>query len=160
MTRKHGLSSLFTAELKAWYSIIDRCLNPDSIHYKNYGARGITVCQEWVDDPEAFVRYMGPRPSDLHSVDRIENDKGYEPGNVKWSTRIEQNLNRRGTIEGVNTHGTSGLWYSRSPCHPITGRRKWLGKAHKTREAAVDAREAWLSVNWPDYPNGKPVTEW
>lgn len=81
-----------------------RCDNPKNISYANYGGRGITVCPEWRDNFEAFLRDMGPRPAG-HSLDRIDNDKPYEPGNVRWATRGTQanntRANRRITHSGV-----------------------------------------------------------
>jgi hypothetical protein len=71
-----------------------RCLNPQSARYADYGGRGITVCPTW-DDFETFLRDMGPKPSPRHSIDRIDNDRGYSPENCKWSTTTEQNRNTR-----------------------------------------------------------------
>lgn len=83
---------------KTWSSIKRRCLVPTDRAFKNYGARGITICDEWRDDPVAFINYIietiGHRPAGM-SLDRIDNDRGYEPGNLKWSTNSEQQLNSR-----------------------------------------------------------------
>lgn len=81
-----------------WATMIQRCHNPNLKQYARYGARGITVCQEWRDSFEAFLTHIGPRPSPEYSIDRIDNDKGYFPGNVRWATRQEQVANRR-TLE-------------------------------------------------------------
>lgn len=158
MTRSHGLSH--KPEFVAWYNMVKRCTDPDHPHYHYYGGREITIYEPWLTDPHSFIEHMGPRPSALHSLDRINNDENYEPGNVKWSTKAEQISNRRVTKGGVGLYGASGLWFAQTPCYPQTNRYKWLGYKFNTREAAVDARESWLSVNWPDYPNGEPVTEW
>lgn len=91
---KHGLSQ--TPEYKCWQQIKARCLNANHKAYPDYGGRGVTVSPEWVDDFRAFLAYVGPRPSDQHSLDRFPNHNGnYEPGNVRWATAEEQNNNRR-----------------------------------------------------------------
>lgn len=80
---------------KVWTAIKQRCLNPDDSAYHNYGARGIAIADEWRNDYAAFAEYMGERPSDQHTVERIDNNRGYEPGNVCWATRSEQLRNKR-----------------------------------------------------------------
>jgi hypothetical protein len=74
-----------------------RCHNPHHPKFHLYGGRGITVCEEW-RGPGGFPRFLdhiGPRPSPKHSVDRIDNARGYEPGNVRWATQREQMRNTR-----------------------------------------------------------------
>jgi hypothetical protein len=90
---KHGESA--TPEYRVWSSIKSRCLNPSHRAYRNYGGRGITIAKEWADDFLAFLVHVGRRPSNRHSIDRINNQLGYQPGNIRWSTDIEQNRNRR-----------------------------------------------------------------
>lgn len=83
--------------------MIRRC-SCDHPKYRHWHGRGITVCERWKTF-ENFLADMGPRPSPKHSLDRIDPDRGYEPGNVRWATRIEQNRNlrtvRRLTYNGV-----------------------------------------------------------
>jgi hypothetical protein len=83
---------------KVWIEMIRRCHSQNSKYYYNYGARGITVCQEWRDSLEAFYAHIGDRPTINHSIDRIDNNRGYEPGNVRWATRKVQNRNQRKNI--------------------------------------------------------------
>lgn len=80
---------------KVWSAMRERCVSPGSSSYERYGARGICVCQEWQDSFESFVASVGERPSPDHSLERIDNNKGYEPGNVWWATRSQQARNRR-----------------------------------------------------------------
>lgn len=80
---------------KVWRRMITRCTNPNVDTFKNYGGRGISVCKLWRESFEAFYADMGDRPSKDHSIDRINNDGNYEPGNVQWSTRKEQARNKR-----------------------------------------------------------------
>lgn len=72
-----------------------RCLNPNNNQFHNYGARGITVCDRWLDSFENFYNDMGEPPTSSHSLDRIDNDRGYSPDNCRWATPSEQTYNRR-----------------------------------------------------------------
>jgi hypothetical protein len=92
---KHGKHH--TAEYKSWQQMKDRCLNPKSKDRVRYMDRGITVHPAWIESFEAFLADVGPRPEGYKSLDRIDNDKGYEPGNVRWATPAMQARNTRGT---------------------------------------------------------------
>lgn len=78
-----------------WTSIKARCFNPKNTFYHNYGGRGITMCFQWRKSFEAFISYVGEKPSPKHSIDRINNDGNYEPGNVRWVTSKENCSNTR-----------------------------------------------------------------
>lgn len=83
-------------EYHSWCNMKGRCYNPNTQGFKYWGGRGIAVCQEWIDSFQAFLDHIGPQPSPKHvTVDRIKNELGYEPGNVRWATRPEQARNRR-----------------------------------------------------------------
>lgn len=96
-----------TTEYRTWVNMIQRCENPRHISYKDYGAKGITVCAEWRHNYKAFLAHVGRKPSPKHSIDRINSAGNYEPGNVRWATRLEQGRNRRQgllTVNGVTRH--------------------------------------------------------
>ena len=91
--KKHGMRG--SSEYRIWGGIKTRCTNKNAPDYDRYGGRGITMYDEWLGSFDAFFSYLGPRPSKQHSVDRIDNDKGYEPGNVRWATKMEQGRNKK-----------------------------------------------------------------
>lgn len=81
-----------------WQSMKQRCLNPNNKSFKNYGGRGITICDEWKNDFQAFYDYVSVLPhfgEAGYSLDRINNDGNYEPNNVRWATAKEQSNNKR-----------------------------------------------------------------
>lgn len=94
---KHGATSRGAERdplYNVWCTMKERCSNPNSQKYKDYGARGITVCERWKLSYQDFVDDMGPRPSDHHSIDRIDNDGNYEPSNCRWADAKTQRWNR------------------------------------------------------------------
>lgn len=99
-------------EFTVWASMIARCTNPKTKYFNRYGGRGITVCQKWRDSYESFLTDVGRRPSAKHSIDRINNNGNYEPGNVRWATSLEQNNNRRDNViwEFSGKRQTIGQW--------------------------------------------------
>lgn len=102
--RTHGMTA--SSEYRIWRGAVKRCHDPDCPAYRNYGARGIHVAQEWRTNFKAFFDHIGPRPSSDYTLDRIDNDRGYEPGNVRWATYETQGNNRRTnhivTVDGVD----------------------------------------------------------
>ena len=84
-----------TSEYRCWVSIRQRCYNKNTIAYKNYGGRGIVVCDRWKKSFVNFLEDMGRKGSEELSIDRINNDGNYEPVNCRWATRKEQFENNR-----------------------------------------------------------------
>ncbi len=94
-----------THEYRTWQQMLRRCYTATNKSFPEYGGRGITVCDEWRRSFTEFLRYMGRKPSPVHSIDRIDGTKGYFPGNVRWATPKEQARNMRtncfATLDGV-----------------------------------------------------------
>lgn len=99
----HGASS--TPEYRSWVAMVSRCTNPKNRAFKDYGSRGIKVCERWMNGPDAFISDMGLKPSQKHTLERKDNNGNYEPSNCVWATPREQSLNKRNTkmisIDGV-----------------------------------------------------------
>lgn len=89
----HGMHN--SPEWRAWKDMKARCSNPTLRNYPSYGGRGISVCEKWRGSFSAFLADVGLRPSAEYSLERIANDGNYEPGNVRWATRLEQARNTR-----------------------------------------------------------------
>jgi hypothetical protein len=94
-SKTHGLRA--TSEYGSWSMMKNRCLNPRTPAFADYGGRGISVCPQWVNSFETFLSDVGKKPSSGHTLDRIDNDGNYEPGNCRWSTYNQQARNRRST---------------------------------------------------------------
>ena len=107
---KHGLTG--SPEFEIWTGMLTRCYNQKSTSFKNYGGRGIAICDRWKDSFENLWADMGSRPSCIHSIERSDNDGDYEPENCFWATPKEQANNRRTsvkvTIDGITKN--MGTW--------------------------------------------------
>lgn len=96
--KNRGLPTLYPREYHVWNSMIRRCTVPTQDGYKEYGGRGIKVCDRWLESFQNFLEDIGPRPSDIHSLDRREPNGNYEKSNCRWATLKEQARNKRGSI--------------------------------------------------------------
>lgn len=149
----------YSPEKNAWYNMIRRCSVPTCNSYKNYGGRGISVCERWMDF-DNFFEDMGNRPSSIHSLDRINNDGNYEPSNCKWSTKNEQMNNRRKIKIDYdkfqnkaknNTSGYRGIAFRKNKWEVeifALGDRFYLG-TFKTIEEALRVRKEAEEKYWP-----------
>jgi hypothetical protein len=99
-THRHSAgkgNNKITKTYSSWQKMKNRCLNPNHDTYKHYGGRGIKICDRWINCFENFLADMGERP-DGKTLDRIDSNGNYEPGNCKWSTQLEQTNNQRKSV--------------------------------------------------------------
>jgi len=102
---KHGRSQ--TKTYRAWAGAKSRCFSPSNPAHRHYGARGITMCTRWQESFDAFLEDMGECPYPSYSLDRINNDGNYEPGNCRWASSVVQSNNRRTKCGGSKRKWTS-----------------------------------------------------
>ena len=131
-----------------WRAMVQRCTNPNDKGYSNYGGRGITVCDEWLDF-NVFNTWAGLSFVEGTSLDRIDNNKGYSPENCRWTDRTTQSVNQRARKD--NTSGYVGInWNSKGQTWIV---RIQLGKERvnigrfKILEDAVNARDSYILLN-------------
>ena len=149
-TRTHG-EGHGSPEFLTWCTMRRRCSDPMFKGWKNYGGRGIKVCERWNNSYEAFLTDMGRKPSPAHSIDRIDNDGNYEPGNVRRATAGMQSINKR------NVKNARGF-YKRGNSYRVGINRngRWTSIGSFTSEA--DARAAYLAAK-DDRANGRDPTD-
>jgi hypothetical protein len=129
-------------EYGVWCNMKKRCTNSDHARYHQYGGRGITVCPEWRADFWAWFKHIGRRPVDGLTLERIDNDKGYEPFNVRWDTYKSQANNQRRPIpsgktsryRGVSWHSRTNKWAAQIT---VNGAQLSLGEFANETDAAI-----------------------
>jgi len=141
-SRSHGLTG--TRLYKVWRNMLDRCGNPNANGFPDYGGRGITVCDEWRKfEPFAEWSFSNGYADDL-SIDRVDNDRGYSPGNCRWATALQQARNKRpartqkltdAQVDAIlgdpRSHSIIATEYSISPQH-ISGIKSGKRRASQT----------------------------
>lgn len=116
-THGHKVGGVVSPEYTTWQNMKCRCYDTKDKYYELYGGRGITVCDRWLESFENFYEDMGDKPSNQHSIDRIEVDGNYEPANCKWATKSIQAINQR--VRHDNTSGHKGVsWHKQ--------KKKWV----------------------------------
>lgn len=124
----------------SWSSMIARCELPSVNGYESYGGRGIKVCPQWRNSFTVFLNDMGSRPPNM-SIDRLDNDKGYEPGNCKWSTASEQQRNKRLSSSSVSGHKHIS-WGTKRSKWIVCKRKNYLGSYILLQDAVNKLNES------------------
>lgn len=148
---KNGPRMQYPEEYKAWESMLERCYNANCRGYKNYGCRGIKVCDRWREKPYGFsnfIKDMGPKPSyertprggkPVWTLDRIDPNGDYSPENCRWATWLVQASNKRNSLDESGVEFRNGLWIARHRTYNAVLRGNF-----KTKEMAEEAKRYWI----------------
>lgn len=147
-----------SSEFIAWCNMRYRCQKPDHPQYPNYGGRGIRVCERWLSFKN-FMDDMGFKPSNGHSLDRIDVNGHYEPGNCRWATVTQQNRNQR--ARHYNKSGQIGVHWDKSKRKwraeiRVNGKTKHIGYSDNLQDA-VKIRKAAEKKYWGEQESKVPV---
>lgn len=144
----HGDSD--SPEYNSWTSMRRRCLMPDYKNYKEYGGRGIQICERWLHHYPSFLEDMGRRPTPEHTLDRIDVNGDYEPDNCRWATPTEQSRNTR--THSTNTSGHRGVSWNKTTgswqAYLYLNHKQINLGYHNTIEEAVEARRRGEKKYW------------
>jgi len=139
---KHG--KIGTSEYQSWESMRQRCNNKNHVSYERYGGAGISVCPEW-DDFSIFLNDLGSKPCESYTIDRIDCAKGYEPGNCRWASKSEQNINRKPYSKGMvkekgvyERKGKYQVFLTRNKAQRYLGTFPTIEEAVKVRKIAAE----------------------
>lgn len=164
--KKHGLS--YIKEYDTFLNMRSRCYKENNPSYKNYGARGIKICDEWLNNPKLFIDYVKSIPNygiKNYSLDRIDNDGNYEPGNLRWASQYVQTMNRRikcrntkqediikSDISGIVWDNNKKKWRIR---FFVNGKRTSFGYSKTIEDAIIKRDRGLASYNLNDYETNK-----
>lgn len=141
--RKHGHANGYkqTSEYMSWTAMRQRCLNPNGRHWDSYGGRGIGFHEAW-SDFAVFLAYMGPKPTPKHTLDRMDENGNYEPGNVRWATKTEQGQENKRTLIPVTLDGVSYVSMS-AACRALGVHQQ---SVYKRRRRGVPLEQAFVGL--------------
>lgn len=134
---QHGKT--YTSIYSRWKAIKRRTMKPSATGYKNYGGRGIFLCEEWINSFNKFYEYIGDPPDPKHTIERIDNSKGYEIGNIRWATYQEQQRNKR--LLRKNKNGFVGVFKTKNTFYSmiVIGKNRIYLGSFKTAKLASRA---------------------
>ena len=155
MNYKHGLCK--HPIYRMWSGMKSRCYSKSYPGYHKYGGRGIGVCNEWLNNPQAYYDYVMSLENATNpglTIDRIRNNEGYKPNNLRWATKHIQATNKRLSIS--NTTGFKGIWYDKKrdkwvPTLRIMGKAIWLGRYNLLPEALNKRNQYIIENNLTEY---------
>ena len=120
-------------EYTVWTGMKQRCGDPNQVGYKNYGGKGVTICERWLEHRKGFSNFledMGPRPTDDHQIDRINNGGNYEPSNCRWASITINARNKRNNVINMSDAKTMRWLFDEGICRQVEIAQIW-GVSHE-----------------------------